>query len=154
MSLVGQETIARNAELNDCLNKLEIRGFADRNFYEELSDDEIEKSVLFVDIEGGEFNLFDKSLFKIFRKSIIFIEIHDWVLKNKENDLEQFEVNAKEFFSVKKMTTSTRDLSIFSELNQISDTDRWLICSEGRGKLMSWWRLDPLESADLSSITN
>ena len=36
------------------------------------------------------------------------------------------------------------DLSEFEELKEWSDTDRWLVCSEGRPKLMTWWRLDPL----------
>lgn len=144
MSSEGQKTIEKNAKLNNCLDKIEIRGFADKDFYHQLSPYEIDTSVLFVDIEGGEFDLLDKNLLKNFSKSIIFIEIHDWVLKERNRSLDEFENLIKEFFSIKKLTTSARDLSSFNELKDMCDTDRWLICSEGRGKLMSWWRLDPL----------
>ena len=33
---------------------------------------------------------------------------------------------------------AARDLSWIPELDAMNDSDRWLICSEGRPKLMSW----------------
>ncbi len=144
MSPVGQKIIENNAKLNNCLDKVEIFGFADKNFYQQIPRSERDISVLFIDIEGGEFDLLDENLLKNFSKSIIFIEIHDWVLMEKNQSLEEFERLVNKFFSIKKITTSNRDLSSFTELRDMCDTDRWLICSEGRCKLMSWWRLDPL----------
>ena len=47
------------------------------------------------------------------------------------------------FFKVSTLKTSSRDLSRFSELSEYSDSERWLIASEGRPRLMSWLRLDP-----------
>jgi hypothetical protein len=145
MNVVGQKIIKKNAELNNVASKVVIRGFADKYFYKDLKNDEIDQSVLLVDIEGAEFNLFDKNLFKKFSKSIIYIELHPWIFKNDgQEELHKLENDAREYFTIEKITTTSRDLSKFEELKKWSDTDRWLICSEGRHKLMTWWRLDPL----------
>jgi hypothetical protein len=145
MNVAGQKIIKKNAELNNVASKVVIRGFADKYFYKDLKNDEIDQSVLLVDIEGAEFNLFDKNLFKKFSKSIIYIELHPWIFKNDgQEELHKLEKDAREYFTIEKITTTSRDLSKFEELKKWSDTDRWLICSEGRNKLMTWWRLDPL----------
>jgi hypothetical protein len=88
--------------------------------------------------------LFDKNIFEVFSKSIIYIELHDWFFNDGNEKLKKIEEDAREYLSIEKITTTSRDLSMFEELNEMSDTDRWLICSEGRGRLMTWWRLDPL----------
>ena len=51
--------------------------------------------------------------------------------------------DAKPFFKISKLTTTSRDLSKFPELFDLPDSERWLIASEGRSKLMTWLRLDP-----------
>ena len=50
---------------------------------------------------------------------------------------------SKPFFKISTLATTSRDLSKFSELFDYEDSDRWLIASEGRPKLMTWLRLDP-----------
>jgi len=145
INVVSQKIIKKNAELNNVASKVLIRGLADKHFYKDFKNDEIDQSVLLVDIEGGEFDLFDKNLFKKFSKSIIYIELHPWIFKNDgHEELQKLENDAREYFTIEKITTTSRDLSEFKELKQWCDTDRWLICSEGRLKLMTWWRLDPL----------
>ena len=144
-NVVSQKIIKKNAELNNVASRVLIRGLADKYFYKDFKNDEIDQSILLVDIEGAEFDLFDKNLFKKFSKSIIFIELHPWIFKNNgHEELQKLENDAKEYFTIEKITTTSRDLSEFEELKKWSDTDRWLICSEGRPKLMTWWRLDPL----------
>jgi hypothetical protein len=96
-----------------------------------------------VDIEGGEFNLFDKKVFSDLKKSIIFIEIHDWFFKDGEKKLNKLMGDAKTFFNITKLTTTSRDLSVFPELSKLHDSERWLIASEGRHRLMTWLRFDP-----------
>ena len=144
-NVVSQKIIKKNAELNNVASRVLIRGLADKYFYKDFKNDEIDQSILLVDIEGAEFDLFDKNLFKKFSKSIIFIELHPWIFKNYgHEELQKLENDAREYFTIEKITTTSRDLSEFEELKKWSDTDRWLICSEGRPKLMTWWRLDPL----------
>ena len=145
MNVVSQKIIKKNAELNNVASRVLIRGLADKYFYKDFKNDEIDQSILLVDIEGAEFDLFDKNLFEKFSKSIIFIELHPWIFKNNgREEIQKLENNAREYFTIEKITTTSRDLSEFEELKKWSDTDRWLICSEGRPKLMTWWRLDPL----------
>jgi hypothetical protein len=144
ISTKGQSIIRKNSILNHVSDKVIIKGIADKNFSDFLAVDEIQNSVLFVDIEGGEFDLFDSFLFEKFQKAIIFIELHDWLFEDGADKRKALILNAEKYFSVTELTTSNRDLCKFLELKIFSDTDRWLICSEGRGLLMTWLRLDPL----------
>jgi hypothetical protein len=143
ISKKGQAVIAKNAELNYVANKLRIYGKAEKDFYKNLPADKLSTLVLLVDIEGGEFDLFDVKLFKALKGSIIFIELHDWMINDGDNKLAKLKSEASKYFNFTEITTTSRDLSVFPELRSFNDTDRWLICSESRKKLMTWLRLDP-----------
>jgi hypothetical protein len=146
ISAIGRKIIQRNADLNGVSERVKIHGLAESDFYKHFSSGELTRTVLFVDIEGGEFDLFSKKCLSEFSQSIIFIELHDWYFKDGREKLQRLTDDAKSFFSITELTTTSRDLSQFSELRRFSDTDRWLICSEGRGQLMTWLRLDPLSN--------
>jgi len=143
MSEKGRMTLKNNAQLNNVLNKVEIRGLAKNNFYHELSLHILLNSVLFIDIEGAEFELMDKEAFKAFQNSIIFIELHDWLFEDGEEKLQKIKNDSFSTHVIKELTMGTRNLSIFPELKKLNDNDRWLICSEGRPQLMTWLRFDP-----------
>ena len=145
VSEIGRKVINKNAEINGVAEKVSINGIAEMDFYKNLPKDQLSKSVLFVDIEGGEFDLFDKKLFEVFKESIIFIEIHDDFFEDGKAKIEKIIDDASQYFDITTLTTSNRDLSKFSELKNFSDNDRWLICSEGRRRLMTWFRFDPKE---------
>ena len=144
ISEIGRKSIKQNAILNNVSENIIIKGIAKNNFYEDLPAEDLNESVLFVDIEGGEFDLFDKNLFKKFKESIIFIELHDWTIKDGDEKLKKMINDSQDYFSITELTTSNRDLSVFSELDKMSDTDRWLICSESRKRRMTWLRFDPI----------
>ncbi|WP_338635673.1 FkbM family methyltransferase [Spirobacillus cienkowskii] len=139
----GRQTIKDNAQLNNVLHKVEIRGIAKNNFYHELSSFTLSNTVLFIDIEGAEFELIGKETFNAFNRSIIFIELHDWFFEDGEEKLLKIKNDSTLTHVVTELTMGSRDLSIFPELNKLHDNDRWLICSEGRGQLMTWLRFDP-----------
>ena len=139
----GRQIIKDNAELNNVLHKVEIRGIAKKNFYHALSSYDLSNTVLFIDIEGAEFELIDKETFNAFSSSIIFIELHDWFFEDGEVKLQKIKNDSSSTHVVIELTMGSRDLSIFPELNKLHDNDRWLICSEGRGQLMTWLRFDP-----------
>lgn len=147
----GQEVIRHNALLNQVSDRIEIHGIADANFYKQLSQDELERSVLFIDIEGGEFDLLTKAMFNVFKKSVIFVELHDWLFDDGDIKLTNLKNNSLATHTFSELTTKSRDLSQFNELKKFSDTDRWLICSEGRGQLMTWLRFDPLQDHVVSA---
>jgi hypothetical protein len=143
ISKEGRQIIRENAQLNNVLNKVEIRGIAKKDFYDDLSTHTLSNAVLFIDIEGAEFELIDKATFSAFNKSIIFVELHDWFFEDGEEKLKKLKNDSTTTHVLTELTMGSRDLSIFPELNKLNDNDRWLICSEGRGQLMKWLRFDP-----------
>ena len=96
----GQNVIRENAKLNGVADKILIYGIAEKDFYKVIPDEELRNSVLFVDIEGGEFDLLDQDTFKIFKDSIIFIELHDWYFEDANNKLQKLRQDAIEFFDI------------------------------------------------------
>jgi hypothetical protein len=140
----GRDVIKQNAALNNVADRIEIRRKAEKTFYKDFTPDELKRSVILVDIEGGEFDLLDQTTLKALMRSIIIVELHDWRFEDGQSKLQRLINDAKATHKVSKFTTSSRDLSGFEELKQYADTDRWLICSERRDRLMTWLRLDPL----------
>lgn len=145
ISDVGQEVIRKNARLNNVSDRVKVFGIANEGFYNLIAAEDLVRSVLFVDIEGGEFDLLDKSTFDAFKKAIIFIELHDWLVENGPEKLKRLKDDCLATHVVSELTTTSRDLSKFAELKKYNDTDRWLICSERRAQMMTWLRLDPIE---------
>ncbi len=143
ISKKGQAVIAKNAELNSVTSQLSIHGKAEKDFLKNIPANQLNTSVLLIDIEGGEFDLLDANLFKALNGSIIFIELHPWMVENGEDKLTKLKSEASTYFNITELTTTSRDLSVFPELHNFNDTDRWLICSENRKQLMTWYRLDP-----------
>jgi len=143
MSSAGQLVIGENALINNVSDKVKIHGYADKDFYKVIPSEYYSNSVLFIDIEGAEFDLLDINIFREFKDAVIFIELHDWFFEDGDDRLKKLKLDASQFFTISELTTTARDMSKFIELKHFSDDDRWLICSEGRGRLMTWLRLDP-----------
>ncbi len=144
MSKKGREIILENAKLNGVSDKVIIHGIADSNFDQFLSIDELERAVILIDIEGGEFDILNPSTLQRLSRSIIFIELHDWFFSDGESKLSKLLKDIQPFFKVTRLTTKERDMSIFPELSLLDDSERWLLASEGRNRLMSWLRLEPI----------
>jgi Methyltransferase FkbM domain len=140
----GRLVIAENARLNNVEHLVEINGMATREVLKEFCDDGRMNSVILVDIEGGEFDLFDDALLERIKKNILIIEIHDFLFPDGDEKRMEFQRLLEKHFKVSVFSTSKRDLSPYAELWKLADTDRWLLCSENRPVLMSWIRLDPL----------
>ena len=139
----GRKIIRDNAILNNMLERVIIRGVATKDFYNDIPLKDLKNSVLFIDIEGAEFDLMNKASFDAFDQSIIFIEIHEWGLTDGKQKLKKLLEDSLQTHQITELTMGSRDLSIFPELKTFDDTDRWLMCSEGRGQLMTWLRFDP-----------
>jgi hypothetical protein len=145
ISDVGREVMRNNAILNGVEARITIKGEAKKSFLSEIPVQNLADSVLLVDIEGAEFDVIDESTFRTLSQSVILIEIHDWV-DAADQKISDLLTASKATHSVRKITTTARDISCFDELKNFSDNDRWILCSEGRPKLMSWFRFDPTDS--------
>jgi hypothetical protein len=143
MNSESQSLIVENAELNGIEN-ISIYGVATKNFWInlEINPNDLDKTVVISDIEGNEFEIFDETAFLYFHKSTLIIEIHDWVEEGllKIQSLISASCSTHDH---KILTTGARDPSDFVELSNFSDNERWLLCSEGRPKLMKWFVFEP-----------
>jgi hypothetical protein len=146
-SPVARRVIHVNAGLNDVSGRLRVLGAANKSFPALISPHNPSQCVLLVDMEGGEFDLLDEAVLATFRRAVIIVELHHWFFPDGDMKLKKLRDLAERYFRISELTTSARDLSRFRELAKFSDDDRWIICSEGRGRRMSWWRLDPLASS-------
>jgi hypothetical protein len=146
ISAKGRNVIQKNANLNRVSNKLHIFGEATQNFYKNIPIKDLNSAVILIDIEGAEFFLLNRKLFSHLKKAIFFIELHDWFFEDGNKKIAKLMADAKPFFKISRLTTTSRDLSKFPELLDYPDSERWLIASEGRSKLMTWLRLDPKSS--------
>lgn len=147
ISEAGRETIARNATLNGVEARVEVRGEADPLFYAQLPETVPENCVLLVDIEGAEFDILTAEVMRRFSKSVIIVELHDHFFVDGAARLERLRSDAEQVFDIEELTTTSRNLSEFPEVKAFSDTDRWLICSEGRRAMPHWYVMMPREGS-------
>jgi len=143
MSDKGRSIIEENAKLNNVQNQVIIHGKADFDFHKKIDANDIGNSLLLIDIEGSEFDLLTDEVLNVFSNSIIIIELHDWFYEDGDSKLNSLVSRASKLFQITTLTTGERNPSLFHELKKLDDTDRWLICSEGRGQLMTWLKLSP-----------
>ena len=147
ISEAGRETIARNAALNGVEARVEVLGAADPLFYAQLPDTVPDNCVLLVDIEGAEFDILTADVMRRFSKSVIIVELHDHFFADGAARLERLRSDAERVFDIEELTTTSRNLSEFPEVKAFSDTDRWLICSEGRRAMPHWYVMMPREGS-------
>ncbi len=147
----GREIILANAELNNVVDRVKILGEASANFYEEIEISDLNKSVLLVDIEGGEYDILNRETFRVFDQSPIIVELHEWY-PDAATRVSQLKAAAADTHSVQEFKMGSRDLSSFSELRALNDDDRWLLCSEGRPYVMRWLFFEPKIQKSQKSI--
>jgi len=138
----GREVIARNTALNGLQDRVTVLGEAKPDFFREIAAADLEDALLLVDIEGAEFDIVTAETFQAFAKSTVIIEIHEWY-PDIQQKIERLLQQAAPTHTALRFVTGARDLSPFAELKIVNDNERWLLCSEGRPYLMSWFRFDP-----------
>jgi hypothetical protein len=142
ISEVGQRLIKAHAALNGVDDRISVFGRATKEFGQMVEQEYRECSVVLFDIEGAEFEILDRDVFRAYQHSAFIVEIHDWIADSAAK-IQKLKEDAAEFFEITELKTSARDMSSYEEIRAYSDTDRWLMCSEGRPRLMSWCVLLP-----------
>ena len=140
----GRETIARAARLNYCADRVTIKGTAKPGFLSELKAEglDLNNCLFLFDIEGEEFDLLTTEVLEHLSNSVLIVEVHDFTATQKKA-AQKLEQQAAHHFNVRTITTGSRNPGKFKELANLTDHDRWLLMSEGRGKLMYWLVLTP-----------
>lgn len=139
----GQEIILANAVLNDLTNQISVYPKAELNFLDNISESHVKNSVVLIDIEGAEFELLSEYNLEKLRDSHLIIELHHEFVVDGLELLEKLRERVNKWFKIEILETSWRDLSKISEISKWSDTDRWILCSEGRPMSPIWWKLTP-----------
>lgn len=151
ISATGRESIARNAALNGVADRVTVLGEAHPGFMNALRNNfhfDPSRAVVIMDIEGGEQQLLSPSDVASLANSVSIIELHDHALP--DNFAWDLRANAVSVgLNMVELTTQARDPGSFLELARWTDDDRWILCSEGRPRLMRWAVLTPC--ADLSA---
>ena len=139
----GRSVIRQNSILNGVAKKVIIFGEANKKSLLKIPKEDISNSVVLIDIEGFEFDFLDTNILNILKKSICIIELHDWFFEDGKKRLKELRKRASKKFHVSEFKLRSRDTSNIKELDLYSDNERWIICSEGRSRSMTWLRLDP-----------
>ena len=131
----AKNILQKNSIRNSLKNRLVILNKAEENFLKKSLPKKFKlKDCLFlIDIEGDEFRLLNKDNLDKLNESILIIELHDFYFSPKKL-LE----NLKRIFKIQIITTENRNLSKFKILENLPDTERWLLVNEGRPKKMEW----------------
>ena len=145
----SQKVIRKNAIINGVSDNLKIVGGATQESISNIITDldiNMSNCLVLCDIEGAEFDLFNESILSMFSKAKIIIEIHPWMVDNGLRKYDLLKEISRKYFNIKILTTKSRDLSTYPELDMLTDNERWLICSEGRSFRMEWLVLTPKDS--------
>lgn len=146
-SAEGQAALKISVEANQVADRVTILGIAEQDFLDkpELQGVDLTRTLVIIDIEGGEFNLLTADLLHRLRGAQVIVELHGGFIP-KVPDIEfRFLALLQKYFTCEVLAMGNRDLSQIYELVSLGDSDRWLTCSEGRPFLMRWVHCMPKE---------
>ncbi|VXB59998.1 Methyltransferase FkbM domain protein [Burkholderia sp. 8Y] len=136
-------------------SRVDIRGAATSTFADELAAQGVDfrDSVVLCDIEGHEFETLTRECLRTLKNAHIIVEVHDFMIvgADRQTWLPNLIARASEYFNVTEIKVGARDLSHIPLIaDHWTDSDRWLLCSEGRAKPMTWLHFEPKSE----SVTN
>ena len=138
MNPLIKKNLRKNIKINNLSKKIDIYGNANfKQINDCLNKNELTKTLFLVDVEGSEFDIFNKNNIQTFKNSVLVIENHDFMIKNKKK-IKKFGQLMRKNFNIEILKNTTRNPFISKRLSMISDNDRWLIVSEGRPREMNW----------------
>ena len=142
----GRATIARLAAKNGVSDKVTILGVASEHFVDMLSTYKVNSSetMFLVDIEGAEFKVLTEKVFASLKGSMFIVETHAHIYNDPEAEMKSLIKRASATHRSTNWYPGPRNPSMFKELESFPETDRWIICSEGRYEIQQWLRFDPL----------
>ncbi len=139
----SRDILSRNAVINNVKKKISIYSEANFNSLKiNLKKKNLKKTLFLLDIEGGEFDLFDSSFCKYFSESYFIVEDHSFLILNKKK-INLFHRNIKKYFKVEILKDEFKNPLDYEVLNDLTEDEKYLIMSEGRPKTMQWILLSP-----------
>ena len=143
ISKKSREILKKNAQINKLNNRIRIYKDANLSSLKNALRNFNHRRLLFlVDIEGQEYDLFNKDFCKIFSKGTFIIEEHPFNISNKRK-IKNFNQNIKKYYNVEILKDTPKNPFNFSILEKYSDDEKYLMMSEGRPESMQWVILQP-----------
>ena len=143
ISKKSREILKKNAQINKLKNRIRIYKDANLSSLKNALRNFNHRRLLFlIDIEGQEYDLFDKDFCKIFSKGTFIIEEHPFNISNKRK-IKNFNQNIKKYYNVEILKDTPKNPFNFSILEKYSDDEKYLMMSEGRPESMQWVILQP-----------
>jgi hypothetical protein len=148
IDLASRENLGQMAAQAGVGGEVHLFGAATCNFPAELVAQGVQfsDSVVLCDIEGHEFDVLTRECLEQLKDAHVIVELHDFLVPDGHGPRLYRELveRAAEFFNIHEYRTGARDLRNIPLLDDHwTDSDRWLACSEGRAKLMSWLHFEP-----------
>ena len=139
----SRNLLKKNATINGVSKKLSIFSNATfDNLKIELEKQDFKKMLFLVDIEGHEFQLFDKKFCNYFSKCFFIIEDHNFNVRNNKI-LSNFYKIINKNFHVEIIKDHSKKPFEINILSKFSDDEKYLMMSEGRPETMQWLVLNP-----------
>lgn len=141
MTEKGRASVKRNAEINNLSENLVLRGEVNSDTVKLLKELRINpaRSVVLCDIEGAEFSVLTEQVFSFLKGATIIIELHDKLMNSgyglRDKLVENIPKEANLDILSYKQVASFQGISDLEELN---DSDRALVMSEGRKYFGEW----------------
>jgi hypothetical protein len=133
-----RKNLEKNIKLNNIENKTVVLNSANFDYLKKNSNKLKLKNTLFlVDIEGGEFKLFNSKNLRFFKNSVLIIENHDFFISNKSLVKIFFKL-LKKNFNIEILENTSRNPFLIDKFKELSDDERWLMVSEGRKCQQNW----------------
>lgn len=144
MSSRSQRSLAALAAEVGVVDRVKIAGRADSGLVVDalnaLGDGG--GAAILIDIEGGEYDLLNsETLFKLAGCAII-VEMHDVGPQTAIFELE-LKAHAEPWFIVSQLKSAGKNPHALEQLQSLSETDKWLICSEARSRSQHWLIFEP-----------
>ena len=138
----GRQAIKDNWLLNGSPGALDIRGFASGEALTRVPGEFFERSLVLIDIEGGEFDFLTDDVLQLLCSCTLLIEIHNWIddFQERYSDLLS---RIGRIFQVSVVERLERPTLQIPELRDFTDDNRLLLTSERRPCVMRFLRLDP-----------
>ena len=133
-----RKLILENSKENNVQDDITLFGRVEAGFHRSLPAEVLNgRTLVLCDIEGGEFDVFTPEVVSAFKNSTFIIELHDWKFENRH---EKREALLRQFdgFNVRVLKSKPKQWAGIGEIEELSENDRALVCSEGRKFLGEW----------------
>ena len=142
ISQKGQNTIKKNAILNKIENNIEIYGEANHQSLKNVLKKINYKSLILIDIEGGEYELMNDEIISLIKNNSIIIELHEFYSEYRLESKKMLD-RLSNFFKIEQIDSTSFNPNLYSILDYFPDDEKFLVFSESRPQKMRWILLTP-----------